>query len=414
LDFPKELADDEKTLENVQEWDFFIHKTKNDLKERIVKEGERTADSYQEKRLDSFNNYLLVIAEGYVAWHSAIEGADDIPLSHHAYGAVSLYCYYKSLQCGHPLFTYLCEDQDSILANFKKKFLTTAAGRPLFSDRQLDKLANILPDDPFEDADTRPEPRELNPPVNQVPTMGQPSQPGTRQQPGHLDRAHAEETNVRLPRSLETVLWKVKEVLHDLVPPLFIELCRAVDTSQAIVKANAQMVATLKKKKTLDMAKILEADLASQATVAPENMKDMVNSLVDLRMLHQNNRSKKAVLKAVRKKSSGGDSTAKSSPGKLNSGGKQNERSRKVTFSNTPSTPPSAKRPKRHHTTNPESDYTKYKQRQQLPPNPYSQRNPRSPSPSGLGTGRGRGRGRGRNQGRGGSNSGRGRGRGRS
>jgi hypothetical protein len=64
LDFPKELKDDKNTLENVQEWDIYIQKTKNKLKEKIVKQGKRTADFFQEKRLGAFNDHLLIIAEG--------------------------------------------------------------------------------------------------------------------------------------------------------------------------------------------------------------------------------------------------------------------------------------------------------------------------------------------------------------
>jgi anaerobic C4-dicarboxylate transporter len=57
LDYPKELKDDEQTLENVQEWNDFIKKTKNELKNKIVKEEERTADYYQEQCLLTFKTY---------------------------------------------------------------------------------------------------------------------------------------------------------------------------------------------------------------------------------------------------------------------------------------------------------------------------------------------------------------------
>jgi non-homologous end joining protein Ku len=56
LDYPKEVKDDEQTLENIQEWNEFIMETKNDLKERIVKQGQRTADFYQEQCLLTFNS----------------------------------------------------------------------------------------------------------------------------------------------------------------------------------------------------------------------------------------------------------------------------------------------------------------------------------------------------------------------
>jgi hypothetical protein len=204
-------------------------------------------------------------------------------------------------------------------------------------------------------------------------------------------------------------------ILYDLVPPLFIELCRSVETSQTVLRANALLEATLKKKKTLDMASILEADLESQKIVAPENMQELVNSLVDKRIQHQNNQSKKAVLQAARKKSLGGANTAKPPPKKLNNGGILKGNSRKVSFGRSPSPPP-AKRPRKQSTTQPDRDYSKL-QRQRKTPNPYAQRSPGSNKPSRPGrdsTFQGRGRGRGRSHGRGGSSNARGRGRGRS
>jgi hypothetical protein len=54
-----------------------------------------------------------------------------------------------------------------------------------------------------------------------------------------------------IPLSLGNVIWKVKENLHDLILSLFIDICRAVETSQAIPKANAQLEAMLFKKRLL-------------------------------------------------------------------------------------------------------------------------------------------------------------------
>jgi hypothetical protein len=133
-------------------------------------------DFFQAKRLGTFNDHLLIIAEGFVAWHCAIKGVKETPLSNHAYGAVSLYCYYNTLHLRHELFTYLCEDQDSILRDFKKKILATAAGRPLFTDDQLQNLTMLLPgaDLPGQTA-VMPEPCQLSP--DGTPLLGNPSSP---------------------------------------------------------------------------------------------------------------------------------------------------------------------------------------------------------------------------------------------
>jgi hypothetical protein len=94
----------------------------------------------------------------------------------------------------------------------------------------------------------------------------------------------------------------VQETLHNLIPPLFIKLCRAVEILQAtILKAKAQLENILNEKKTLDMASILEADLTSQKIVAPENMEELVNSLVDLKMVSQNKKTKKLYSKRCKR-----------------------------------------------------------------------------------------------------------------
>jgi hypothetical protein len=53
-------------------------------------------------------------------------------------------------------------------------------------------------------------------------------------------------------------------------------------------------------------------------------MKALVNSLVDRQISGKEKQSKKALLKAVRKKSLGGAKAAKTPPGKQNSGGRPN------------------------------------------------------------------------------------------
>ncbi len=63
--------------------------------------------------------------------------------------------------------------------------------------------------------------------------------------------------------------------------------------SQREIKANAKLEALLKKKKTLDLAQALEADQAIQNVVAPKNMKDVVNSIINKRIDHQDRQKQK-------------------------------------------------------------------------------------------------------------------------
>jgi hypothetical protein len=183
------------------------------------------------------------------------------------------------------------------------------------------------------------------------------------------------------------------------------------------LKANAILEATLKKKKTLDLAKLLEEDQATQNVVAPENMKDLVNSLVDKRIdLQGRQRQKeqlKTALKEARKKSLGGAKAAKTPPSKHGPGGTPKGNLKRVSFG---ATKPQSKRAKKLNTRNPERDYKAMERQRQGPPNPYARRPPinNSPRPP-FHSGRGfyPGRGRGRSQPREGFSNGRGRGRGR-
>lgn len=396
LSFPKEMKEDAKTLENVQKWDDLITKTRDELKKKIIAQGERTIEFMEEKRQEQFNERLLIITEGYVAWYNELEGITTTPLSSHAYAAASLYCHYNSLDSGNALFSYLCATQDDILSAFKKRYLTTANGKPLFSNRQLANLTLLLPAD-----------ENIASPVRLDDERTQTQDP---------EPADATQTPHPVPKEMDNVMYKVKEKLHDLIRELFLDLVLTVEMSHREIKANAKLEATLKKKKTLDLAKELEADQAMQKVVAPENMKDLVNSLVDQRIDHQGQKKQKALLKntksEARKKSSGGDRTAKTPPGKQASGGKRNGILKRVSFGSSQAP---SKRAKKSNTQHPERDYATI-ERQRRAPNPYASRpttshQSRPSSRSGRGFNPGRGSGRG--QARGGSSRGRGRGRGR-
>jgi hypothetical protein len=73
-------------------------------------------------------------------------------------------------------------------------------------------------------------------------------------------------------------------MIYDLVPALFIGLASTIESSQCELIANAKLEAVLRNKKTLDMAKMIKNDMAAWMIVAPENMKALVNSLVNQRI----------------------------------------------------------------------------------------------------------------------------------
>jgi hypothetical protein len=375
LVFPQEMKDDEKTKENIQKWDDFIKKTREELKKQIIAQGDRTVEFLEEKRIELFNERLLIIAEGFTAWFNELDGVTDTPLSNHAYGAASVYCHYKALDSRNARFSYLCVDQDDALRAFKKTYLTTASGKPLFSTAQLANITMLLP-------------------ANDAP----PPDPDATQTQDE-DMAVDPNEPLPVPKEMDNVLYQVKEKLHDLIPLIFLDLVLTVEQNQRQLKANAKLEATLKKKKTLDLAKVLEADQATQEVVAPENMKELVNSLVNLQLEKQAKEKTKELLnqafKEARKKSLGGAKAAKTPPGKHGHGGSPKGNLKRVSFGTT--NQPS-KRAKKSNTQNPESDHKRLA-RQQQPPNPYANRNNNNHQTfSHAGRGRSPGRGQGRGQ----------------
>jgi hypothetical protein len=123
---PKELANDEKTLTNIQEWDDFILATKKEMKRKIINQSTQTADFLTETHLE-ITNQLVNIANGYTTYLRELEQVSSEPLSNQVYGAAAVYCYFSTLPATHKLFTsYLFEEQDNLMRSFKKTYMRTA------------------------------------------------------------------------------------------------------------------------------------------------------------------------------------------------------------------------------------------------------------------------------------------------
>jgi hypothetical protein len=88
-------------------------------------------------------------------------------------------------------------------------------------------------------------------------------------------------------------MHKVKEKLHDLILKLFLDLDLTVEMSHRKVKVNAKLEATLKTKKTLNLARILEEDQASQLAVTPKSTEDVVNTLAGKQIDYQGRQKQK-------------------------------------------------------------------------------------------------------------------------
>jgi hypothetical protein len=153
-------------------------------------------------------------------------------------------------------------------------------------------------------------------------------------------------------------MCQVKDRLYDLIKALFLDLVLSVEISQQELRANAKLEAALIKKKTLDLAKILEAYLPNQDVVAPESIQDLVNQLVD--NTHRppgattKERPPQSNIERGPKKSLGGAKTAKTPPSKQDHGGKPNGGSKQAANGSTRQSP---KRAKKQNTQHPERDY---------------------------------------------------------
>jgi hypothetical protein len=399
LAFLQEMKEDKLTQENEKVWDAFILKTKDEMKRQVLKQGECIVKFLEEKRLALFHERVLTIAEGYFTWFSEVEGLEALPpLSHHGYGALSIYCYFNSTVPNSPVFRYLCKDQEALLKAFKKKYLTTMAGNPLFSNEQLQESTLFLP------GSNEPSlPLRLS-----IESPNRESERNVTQPPSQESEATTNHTPPPHPpftRDLEHIIYKVKDKIYDLVPALFWDLATSVETSQREETAMAKLEATIKTKKALNIAKLLDTDMAMQRIVAPENMEHLVNTLVDKRIetkgKQAQNKFTKEAVKEAQNKSLGGATVAQTPPGQHGNGSKQKGILRKVSFGSTQP----AKRAKKQNTRQPETDYEQLRP-QRKTPNPY--RNSSSPSGWDFSPGRGRGRGRGQGASSRGSGCGRG------
>jgi hypothetical protein len=448
LEFPTALKDDAKTIENLHKWNEYLDKVKNKLKVQVLAQSDRTCEFLHEQRFGLFMEKIVAIAEGFGAYHRQLEGAEGAPLSDQAYGAVSVYCYYNRLLANHEIFKYLGKDKKTSMAEVQAKYLIAADGSSKFHASQLRELSDFsvtpeqavatlfqLPPEvhtpvrppggsPMADDQSRnrPEPGEEEKETDPTPhnpyrrvavTLAQQTPPETEPQNG-IGTEPSDAQVLALTGNARPVIYRIINILFDLVPPLFLQISDSTKEDQLVQKANAKLEAALKKKATLDMGQALDDSLAKEPTVAHENMEGLVQSIVQRQLKNEDKRKKneivKEALKEARKKSSGGEKGKKAKRNNKRNGESQNEPSKD---SASPAQPP--KHAKKKHSNDPDREYAQWQHWQQ---NPYwSQGPPHTPPnshyyPPGQGSSEGRGRGRGR--GRGGSNRGRGRGRGRS
>jgi hypothetical protein len=211
------------------------------------------------------------------------------------------------------------------------------------------------------------------------------------------------------------VVRKVKDVMSNLISPLFFELASTTEVDQRIQKANAKLEAAMKKRTTLDLGAAIAASLDNEPTVEHKNMESLIDKVVNKKLDEQQRKHTKTAvkqaIKEARKKSLGGGGATSPQPQQQRSGDKRKKRSNNVSFASETnlSNTPSPKQPRKQQSQNPDSDYQQFLQWKK---NPYWKPPSSSNQPHSRG-GRAsfRGRGRGRGHSRGGFKNGRGPGR---
>jgi hypothetical protein len=181
LEFPPVLKDNRKTIENLHQWNDYLDEVKKKLKVKVLAQSDRTCEFLHKERFGLFMEKIVAIAEGYVAYHRQLEGAEGAPISDQTYGAAGVYYYYSRLPAGHEVKQYLGEDKSTSLAEVKAKYLVTADGSSAFHASQLLALSNF-PVTPGQVAAT---PQQLSP------TVAVPMRP-----PGDSPMANAQSQNV--------------------------------------------------------------------------------------------------------------------------------------------------------------------------------------------------------------------------
>jgi hypothetical protein len=177
-----------------------------------------------------------------------------------AYGTASVYCYYNTLGPHNQIFTYLGEEQDALLTAFKKAFLTTTTGNPLFSEHQLQNMTMLMPkEDPTnlgslhrlenkwnqsnsDGGTTVIDPRPSSQWITQTAVDLQMGTNANANKNRNEEGKEAENnyTTHPVPQNLENIIYKVKDVIFHLVPPLFLKLSHTIDVSQKCRQAKRQ------------------------------------------------------------------------------------------------------------------------------------------------------------------------------
>jgi hypothetical protein len=206
------------------------------------------------------------------------------------------------------------------------------------------------------------------------------------------------------------VVRKVKDIMSDLISPLFFGLASTTEVDQRIQKANAKLEAAMKKHSTLDLGAAIAASLDNKPTVEHKNMESLIDKVVNKKLDEQQQKGTKVAIKLAikeaRKNSMGGGGATSPQLKQRRSGNKRKKQSNNVSFAS--GTNPSPKKPRKQQSQSPDSDYQQFLQWKK---NPYWKPNGSSTPPSCGGRANSRGRGQGRGRSHGGFNNGQGPGR---
>jgi hypothetical protein len=427
---------DEKTMQNLKEFEDTTLEMKKRLKKIIIKQRHREIDHAIDLRMELFVRQIAEMADLLSTYHCARTQVKLAPhLTDATVGAAACYCYYSDQPGSQELFTYLAKTQKEVLTELMLKRMTDEKGAPVLRPSQFypeteQRIGNDpsrpLTQNPYDDSSPIFEPEAWKTSPTEA-RQEEEKEDETRNRSNDRGADEAESPE-KLSDVEINIIQQVKIDLWFIVKAISFELTETVGTVSLEKLANRKVRAKMRTKDALDLADNVGKALQNETPVSSENMVSLIDSRIDVKHAAKEKALKKELAKTTRKNAQGnGRAQQQQKNGKNQKAKGQNKNNKKAP-------PPNNKKAKRQNWQ--PGDYQQWQQQQRNPynhpvtgtvyalpppPPPVMYPPPPPPPPAGGwqqqswqpqgGRGRGTGRGRGRGRGRGGSNRGRGGGR---
>ncbi len=319
FDAPEDLLNTDETKKDTEEFNKLIKDTMIKAKKLIVKQGFRTVRHLEEKRRVLFIKTVATLAGHYATYHRILHVVplDTRGLTDACVGSTSLYCYINGLDKDSVLFEYLFTDKAAFMSRLKAETTKSATGVAIFTDVALNEITtslkigtemtvaqvNLLPD-PNDDSDASsqetvlPKPTKLN--------CGQLTD---KEVENPEEEEEEEENPFDIPSNRRLITTTANSIIEILIP-VFCNVEKDTAMAQQKKVANATLGASIKKAKSLDLAREVKQAIDAEPSVQPENM----NAVISLEANKIWDQKQKSLLKDLRKNTSGGATATATNP----------------------------------------------------------------------------------------------------